>query len=256
MDRRWLKYFMPAAVGFVEDEKGTFPAAHFAQKGNSGLSFGRMQNDILTNPDAEKTLRQILEKENVPEIDSIVRAGKILNVGPGDFERNVPGMTARVNAALTRNPDIVNDLDIRTTDGTRSEVSNALGGAARNPNGPGELGVNPNPRFLAKLAGWANRSGNLDATTEFLRTTPQVTEAAFDDYLRRQKYFRQGPETVEQWTGRLDRAVPVGLEAYNNAPPPPEPEVKLWNEETDATGPMPENLFNMPQSERIKWGIP
>ncbi|MHB1207257.1 MAG: hypothetical protein ACYCZX_16935, partial [Rhodospirillaceae bacterium] len=159
------------------------------------------------------------------------------------FRQDVPGGIEQINAALTQYPGVVADLDTRTTTGTRSEVSNAIGGAMRNPNGPGELGDNPNPRFVAKLGGWANRSGNLDATTEFLRTTPSVTQAAFDDYLRGQKYFKDSKETVDDWTRRLDRAVPVGLKAYDEASAPPEPG-NLFNTksfEADVAG---RNLLN------------
>lgn len=60
--------------------------AGFATKGNSGLSFGKMQNDVRTNSNAEKVFRNILEREGVEDIDKIVTEAK----KPGVTENSFP----------------------------------------------------------------------------------------------------------------------------------------------------------------------
>lgn len=269
MDQRWLRYFMPAAVSKAEDERQKPFEAGFAGTGNSGMSYGAMQNDIRTNPEAEETFRQILGQHGIDpsRINQIVEAGKQRGITEDKFKQLVPGAIGQIKDALTQNPGMVGDQDASSAFWTRSKMANALGGANTNPNGPGELGENPNARLFAKVGGWLNRTGDKEAAAvrKFLHDTPNLTESAFDEWLKGRPYFQNnGSETVEGWTGRLDRAVPVGLEAYNNAPPPPQPEVRLWNSETDA-GPvpgnlfnsnaLPENLLNMPDHELRKWGI-
>lgn len=284
MDQRWLRLFMPAAVKFAEDEKGEPLKPRFAQAGQSGMSYGTMQNDIAANQAANDGLRDILIHDSdgdgypiIPRdrVDEILKAGAQPGISGKQFESRVPGGTRQVQDALARNPDMVNAQDAFNLMDRRSDVASAIGGAARNYNGPGELGENPNPRFIAKLGAWANRTGDLNAATEFLRTTPHVTEAAFDDYLRQTDYFKKSRETVEDWTNRLDRATAAGQRAYDNAPEPPEPQVNLLNSDAVAAmvppgnewtaGPvpenllnanaLPENLLNMSDYELLKWGL-
>jgi hypothetical protein len=59
MDRRYLKDFSPEAVIEMEGAKGDPYRAEFAG-GNSGLSFGRMQNDVAANRDASRTFYDTL----------------------------------------------------------------------------------------------------------------------------------------------------------------------------------------------------
>lgn len=88
-------------------------------------------------------------------------------------------------------------------------------------------------------------------------TTNSMLKSPVENLFNRQRYRDGIYDTVRAAVG--DAAQSGGI-----TPPPPEPEVRLWNEERDA-GPapgnllnanaLPENLFNMPESERRKWGI-
>jgi hypothetical protein len=80
---------------------------------------------------------------------------------------------------------------------------------------------------------------------EFLHNTPDINETAFDEFLRGRSYFKNNPkETVEGWTNRLDRAVPVGQGAFNGAPKPPEPVVNLLNSASATLAPSSGNMLN------------
>jgi hypothetical protein len=154
---------MPAAVGHVEDETNKPLEVGFAELGRSGMSYGAMQNDITGNRGAANALENILAQENsgvaADDAKRILQVGTREGIARKQFEQEVPGGIAKVNAALARNPGLVADQDEASTFLLRTKVANALGGANTNPNGPGDLGDNPKARFVAKLSGWLNRTG-------------------------------------------------------------------------------------------------
>ena len=83
--------------------------ASFA-KGKSGLSYGKLQNDVASNGDAEKTFRTILINSNL-FIDSEIRKIMDLSTNKGASRESLEKYLPRIDQALRMNKPIVDQQD-------------------------------------------------------------------------------------------------------------------------------------------------
>ena len=165
------------------------------------------------------------------------------------------------------------------------------------------VGSEVDPHLVTDIAAWRNMTGDLKRTGEYMRDNQVSTRQQYDDgYLSRQPHFQKRPGGFPKFSERVDDATRDALAdtlpelqspvpnllnsqpyrdnvydsvgaalnggergAVSDAPTPRAPEVRLWDEETDAGGPtpgnllnvnaLPENLLNMPDYELRKWGL-
>lgn len=178
--------------------------------GNSGLSFGNLQNDVANNPAAKAAFQNILTSTasttglTSDQISSIMSVASQKGISGDDFGNFLP----QINQALQTGSAQVDVQDKAQAQNVFTMVQGAFSAAAANPNGPGELNpASPNLQFVGELAEWGNRTGGLSQTDAYLRTAPSVSQASYEsNYLSQQKQFTAGTETFSQWQNRLNTA--------------------------------------------------
>ena len=149
--------------------------AEFAQKGDSGLSFGEMQNDVRKNKDAEEIFRRILKREGFgnSEIDNIVDKAKKQGVTRNNFSKET---LDRINRALENNKSEIDDLDVQSMNKAIDHVEKVI-------NQVDSRGVfNESHPDFHKAAGmamhWGNQTGNLKEFGDHSITTTICTTTA------------------------------------------------------------------------------
>ena len=220
MDQNLLKVFVKAAVASLEGAGSDVYAASFAG-GSSGLSFGAMQNDVAKNSTAKTAFQNLLTATmkttglSADDITKIVNLAATPGVSSSSF--TAPQLNA-INLALANSHVAVDAQDNIQLSVIMGYVNGALGAAASNPNGPGELGASStNLSFIAELADWGNRTGGLAGTNNFLSSASPVSKANYDaNYLSKQKQFTTGGESFSSWTTRVNAAEVAGESALIN----------------------------------------
>ncbi|EPR35394.1 hypothetical protein dsat_2095 [Alkalidesulfovibrio alkalitolerans DSM 16529] len=229
-----IRAFVVDAVHVAEgapDE--TRYAASFAQKGKSGLSFGRCQHDVAVNDDARKKFETALKnaKDDAnndmftnDEYDKVLELSSRSGVTAEDFEKEAPGLLEKVNAALNTEEarTAIDGLDAAREKVVIGFADTIMEAAKRNPNGPGVFDPD-HPDFaqaIAMAAQWGNRSGGVATLAAWaegkevkLSTTTDKPETCIsdgppslggmDDYFSKTKYFRDdAPDELPKWTER------------------------------------------------------
>lgn len=223
MDRQ-QKDFLEGATKFAENEKGDPSAVSFPPGEHAALSYGRMQNDIGGNPGARQTFYRALSRTqgdtglDQSEIIKAMILGSNPEIKEETFEKLMPGTLAKIRQGLALSPDAVAAQDDASAGEMLGKVDMVLAAARNRKDHGGELaGDDPNMRLLAKIGAWGNRNPHLNETAAFIRDTPQVTEAAFDEFMRKQRQFNHDinpkAENYDTWAGRIARATEVGRKA-------------------------------------------
>jgi hypothetical protein len=218
----FLKRFAFLAV--ANGEVGsTNPYASSLSTGESGLAFGRMQNDTRNktgNTIAQTYLRKILDADV---------AGNHLDQEKADalYEKTLESPRALtkvetqvIDDALGRHPSLVDEADKQQFEKkVLPALEKALDAAEINPNGPGDLNrENADLRFVAELAMWGNRSNGLKETSDYLSKMPSITRTAWEqNYLRHQEQYtrkkeqhkkgkKKPKESFKGWLEKVKRA--------------------------------------------------
>ena len=213
-------------INAVKKNEGGGYFAGFAQKGDSGLTFGAMQNDVRTNPNATPVFLDILNHyaaENDPNgsisVKNIVAIAGTQGVKRSDFS---PEELNFINSALSSDygKTKTDAMDKITSDALIESIDKAILAAVQKW-GNENLGIlDPShPDFLkaAELLGaWSNCSGGLGKFNEYVSGsemqfgggTHQLTDApTLDDvvyYVGNQKYFKnQGEDAFQKWYDRF-----------------------------------------------------
>jgi hypothetical protein len=180
MDTSQLKAFVRNGVFRMELE-GKSPYQAFVSTGNSGVSFGAMQNDVGIGPQTNKSLaRTAFETIMNLQVQSHALTQSAAQQLIAAAENNPHGLTQTqlntISTALAAHRDIVDATDNANFAVAWSNLNGAMQAAAANPKGPGALNsVAPDPLLLVELAEWGNRTGGLSQSSNFLRTAPEVS---------------------------------------------------------------------------------
>ncbi len=190
--------------------------------GNSGLSFGQMQNDahtqgvLSTGYKASTLLAKALSDYGVDSgtADSIVSrastAGVSEGTGPGQIN---PDEVALIQAALQHDAPLVAAQDAAAAQVVVNYVKETIDAAQDWPQGPGVLDANNlDPTAVALLAAWYNRTGaptniiDPDYPTSLPNTesTGGLTVQDIENYLSHQTQFTH--ESFASWLTRVDKA--------------------------------------------------
>lgn len=206
---QYLKDFLRNSVGRMEGATNA-PYDPVYAGGNSGLSYGRMQNDVAANKDARAAFRGMLDNSKdatgLSDFDIVRTMWGAMTPGATRerLNQDVPGGAAKVAQALDLNHGAVDARDSARLDEIAGIVDNTRNTIARTRNDPVLIS---DPYLLTDLGAWANRSGNLNQTTDFLGRAPDVTRSTYDqDYLKNTDQFAKNGEDFGKWSGRVDDA--------------------------------------------------
>lgn len=209
----FLKEYVRLAVKSGEVAR-TNPYKSSISTAISGLAFGSMQND--TGPYAENGLaqeyfRKILDADVAAQKLEKSKADAIYKAALENAKLLSEADIEKVDAALMRHQALVDEVDAKQLDNIMVHVEGALKAAQKNPNGPGELNMkNPNLGFIAELAMWSNRTGDLKASSKWISEMRSVTRTAFDaEYLSKRHLFtkKDKPEDFSKWQKKVNRAI-------------------------------------------------
>lgn len=221
MDDAHLREYVKHSLHRMEGATGDPYTAKFAGAGNSGLSYGYLQNDVgigSKSPIARSYFTTILNTQvgvngvTQQDIDAIISNAFNSSSLSGP-------QLAIVNRALASNHSLVDQADNAQLTEVMGYVHRAIDSAGLNPNGPGELdAVGPNPALLTSLAHWGNQTGGLNEASSYLLSTSHVSLVDFtDNYLYQQKFFRENPNFQTEWPSRVAEATASGLVASGSA---------------------------------------
>lgn len=241
-----LRQFVYLAVKSGEVAR-TNPYKSSLSTGKSGLAFGKMQHDTgshAENSRAQEYFKKILDADVAAGHLARDRAQAIYKTALTKPRSLGKGDIALVDAALMRQKALVDEVDKLQLDAIMKEVERALQAAERNPNGPGELDrEHPSLGFIAELAMWSNRTGDLVESSNAISKMPRITQAAFTrDYLSQQRQFtrKKKPESWPGWRKKVKRAVRDAEQGIRTAPTPaptPTPGAEGASEATSALQP-------------------
>ena len=177
--------------------------AEFAQKGDSGLSFGKMQNDVRKNKDAEEIFRRILKREGFgnSEIDNIVDKAKKQGVTRNDFSKET---LDRINRALGNNKSEIDDLDVQSMNKAIDHVEKVI-------NQVDSRGVfNESHPDFHKAAGmamhWGNQTGNLKEFGDHFSKIKNPSLKDIENYLKDRWQFNPKNEKHQDFGSWMERA--------------------------------------------------
>jgi hypothetical protein len=209
----FLRHYVYLAVKSGEVAR-TNPYKSSISTANSGLAFGNMQNDTgayASNKMAQEYFRKILDADVISQHLKKAKADAIYEAALKNATLLSEADIKKVDAALMRHRALVDEVDSKQLDAIMGHVEGALKAAEKNPNGPGELNRdNPNLGFIAELAMWSNRTGDLKASSKRVSEMPNITRTAFEtDYLSKQHLFTKEdkPEDFSSWLKKVDRAI-------------------------------------------------
>jgi hypothetical protein len=198
--------FIPAIRETIRaNEGGESYALGFAQKGDSGASFGVMQGDMHVQPDARDTMNNILAAAGVDQatIDRLMALFKLAWPDGSKFPAEEKALAnAALNSAAGR--PLVDAMDTRIMAGILKGVDGCIAAAsARN--------VAIEPLALLYIAPWINMTGAPSTLKKWLGGTtvdgypppplpPSVGGDQLAAYLKASKYFRENPRNFTHFT--------------------------------------------------------
>lgn len=211
MEGSQLREFIKKSVSSSEIGT-TSPYESVQSTGNSGLSFGALQNDVGNSSSARAAFREILDAEVALGVLSQVKANSIYSKAAQKIQLD-DGERTLVDNALRAHKDIVDNADAKQLDVIEGYVNTAIEAAAANPNGAGSLDRNSlDLQFVAELAMWGNRTGGLNASAQYLKTADTVSRENYEtNYLSVQAQFTTNGEVFSRWQERVDEAALSGL---------------------------------------------
>ena len=179
--------------------------ARFATKGRSGLSFGKMQNDVSKNVNAENLFRNILEKEGFGDVNNIVNEAKKQGVTKNSFSQQT---LDRINRALEKHKSEIDNLDVISFNNAVSHVEKVI-------DKTGSRGVfnESHPDFhkaIGMAMHWGNQTGNLNRFGDHLSQIKNPSLKDIENYLRNQKNFNpkinSDYQNFDSWLKRINEA--------------------------------------------------
>jgi hypothetical protein len=184
-----IKPALRAALRFNEIGDRTPYEISFAQKANSGGSFGFMQGDLAAGqPIAHSTFRSAMAAAGMPQgkIDDLERRLSGKGIPPTVI---TPAEKQQIDAALLASKALVDAMDEAILGKVYGELDTCIAAAA---------GANRTIAPIAQLyvAMWVNMTGPPDKILDFLRGADLgviVGETDIQTYLRATKYFRENP---------------------------------------------------------------
>ncbi|VVM48353.1 calcium-binding protein [Pseudomonas fluorescens] len=211
LDSQQLRDFLKKSVSSSEIG-GSNPYVSSVSTGQSGLSFGSLQNDVGNSSIAKTAFRGILNAEVALGALTQAQADSLYSKASQKIMLNV-NETALVDQALSAHRDLVDEADAKQLVLIEKYVNVALDAAANNPNGPGGLNRNAlDLQFVAELAMWGNRTGGLNATAEYLLTASEVSRTNYESlYLSNTAQFTTTNEDFGRWQERVDEATLSGF---------------------------------------------
>lgn len=206
---QYLKDLLRDSMGRMEGATDA-PYRPVYARGNSGLSYGRMQNDVAANKNARAVFRGMLDNTKdatgLSDFD-IVRTmwgATTPGVAAQRLDQEAPDGAAKVAQALDLDHAAIEVRDSARLDEIAGAVDQARDDAAAARNDP-TLAFGPH--LLTDLGAWYNRTGDLKATTGFLKSAPDVTRDIYDQsYLRSRAQFTKNRENFQNWSHRVDDA--------------------------------------------------
>jgi hypothetical protein len=195
-----IKPALRAALRYNEIGDRTPYEISFAQKGNSGGSFGFMQGDLAAGqPIVHTTFRSCMATAGMPQgtIDDLVRRLSGKGIGPNVI---TPSETQQINAALQANRALVDAMDeniLGSVYGGLDTCNSAASGAGRSIAPIAQL-------YVAK---WVNMTGPPDKILSFIRgpdVGATIGEEDIQDYLRATKYFSENPKNFDYMVESAD----------------------------------------------------
>lgn len=198
--------YLPAIRKAIEVNEGAKPyELGFAQKGDSGASFGVMQGDMHAQDDAWNTMREILATAGVDQ-STINRLMPVFKLAWPHGNRLSNEDTALVNGALaspTGRP-LVDAMDERIMAGILKDVDRCIAAASARK-------VAIAPVSLLYLALWINMSGPPTKLLTWLGGTavagfpppappPTVGSDQLGAYLKASKFFQENAKNFKHFT--------------------------------------------------------
>lgn len=211
LDNQQLRDFIKKSVSSSEIGN-TSPYVSVLSTGNSGLSFGALQNDVGNNSIARTAFRKILDAEVDLGALTSAQADSLYSKASQNFQLS-SAERVLVDKALLAHTSLVDAADEQQLIIIERYVNLALDAASKNPNGPGSLDRNNlDLQFVAELAMWGNRTGGLSSTAQFLETATEVSRQNYElEYLSKQAQFTNTSEDFSRWQERVDEATLSGL---------------------------------------------
>ena len=198
--------------------------ASFAQ-GKSGLSYGKLQNDVAKNAEAAKTFQTVLTNSNLfknDEIRKIMDLSTKEGASQGSLEKYLP----RIDQALSMGRSLVDQQDQRTYNRIIKSIDQITNAATPLPprimHDPGVFDPKHPDYYhaITLAAAWSNRTGGLDKFSSYIKNlnhAPSLSDLR--SYLKDQRQFNQDKRTdgskaedFDQWEARARNA-----EAYAKA---------------------------------------
>jgi hypothetical protein len=188
-----VKPALRAALRFNEIGSRTPYEISFAQKANSGGSFGFMQGDLAAGqPIAHATFRRCMAAAGMPQasIDDLEQRLSGKGIPPTVI---TAAEKQQIDAALTASSTLVDAMDEDILGKVYDGVDRCLD-AARAAN----RGIVPIAQLY--IAMWVNMTGPPDKILDFLRGPnlgATIEEADIKAYLQASKYFRENPRNFQ-----------------------------------------------------------
>src|SRR5882672_233835 len=188
-----VKPALRAALRFNEIGSRTPYEISFAQKANSGGSFGFMQGDLATGqPIARSTFRRCMAAAGMPQatIEDLERRLSGKGIPPTVISA---AEKQQIDAALAANSALVDAMDEDILSKVYDGLDRCLD-AAR----PANRSIAPIAQLY--IAMWVNMTGPPDKILDFLRGPnlgATVAEADIQAYLQASKYFRENPRNFQ-----------------------------------------------------------
>ncbi|MGI0117605.1 calcium-binding protein [Zooshikella sp. RANM57] len=201
--------------------------------GESGLSFGKYQNDVRKNGEAKSTFSEILKKSGnftESEVNSIVSRAAAKGSKGSDFTSTE---LQNINNALSSadGKKLVDARDNKELNTITSRVQQALDAASNNKNGLGDLKPTSDNylKTVAMIAAWINRTGAPNLLSKYLQgdkvklggkeleLNGAPTLDGLISYLKKNTQFRPtseggNAENFDNWEKRIDSAVKHGAD--------------------------------------------
>ncbi len=200
-----LKPALRAALRTHEIGNRTPYEISFAQKANSGGSFGFMQGDLAAGQAiAHSTFRRCMAEAGMPEATI------------GDLEHRLSTKGAkpsiitadekqRIDAAFQARRDLVDAMDESILQGVYRHLDTCVGVAT-------DAGRTIDPIAQLYIAMWVNMTGAPTKLLDWLRSPDRgdtVTEDEIQDYLRDQKYYKEHPKNFPHIVESADEGAKV-----------------------------------------------
>jgi len=225
-NRSVVENFIREVLTGSEGAAGKVYKLSFAEKGQSGASFGLFQNDIAANSTARNTFRDILLHYEIngarvfsdAKVEIIITAAAQKGVTQADFKANIEGTETRnqVNQALDSayghtHIDAQDNIALQTATNYTVSLLSTLNSSTA-VYGPGCLTyINPDPVTLGAAVAWINMTGAPNLLTDYLAgkavtfngQTRQLHAAPQRDnmhfYLQNMDYFRTKNPNFSTW---------------------------------------------------------